>query len=316
MQKQDSSCSCDFPLIRTIPILGEPVRVKNYICARDQGNYQEKPKQIKLQLTILPSKYCNARCPFCIAAPTDDPLQLDPDRLFPLLEQLRDEEIVRGITISGGEPSLDMKLLDRIIHMIFAVFGRDMELTLDINGTGIKQLKTLQDLYLIDAIHISRHHWDDNVNNSIFGIKMPSAQELADTLHSIDCPDLFVLNCLMLRGVVCTSEDIHRYMDFAIEMGAGKVSFITAAPVNPWTAEHRINYDDVLRDEDPQLLFTREYRDFDWCRCRDGVYVSPAGKLIEFYGRRTEAFGCDYCRGLVIGPDASLRVGFDGKILR
>ena len=315
MQKPDCSCSCDFPLTREVTILGTKVQVKNYICARDDGPYRKKPEKVRLQLSILPTGLCNAHCPFCIAAPADDPRKLDPDRLKPVLERLRDEDVVRGVTVTGGEPCLDMPFLDCIIRMVFDVFGPGIQVTLDTNGTGLHRLRELRDLYRIDAIHISRHHWDDEVNNRIFGRTMPTAEELRDAFMRIGCRDLFVLNCVLLKDAVSTPEDVHRYLDFAIGTGAGKAAFITAASVNSWTAEHRVRFDDVLRDDDPQLLFTREYRDFSWCRCRDGVYVSPDGRIIEFYGRLTEAGSCEYCRGFAYGPDNLLRAGFHGAIV-
>ena len=313
MEKRD--CSCSFERSREVTILGKPVRVKNTICARDGGGYRLKPDPAPLQLSILPSRLCDARCPFCIAAPTDDPARIDPDRLLPVLRALQAEGRVRGVSITGGEPCLDMDLLDRVIHMCFDVFGPALEVTLDTNGSGLDQLRSLTDLYRLDTIHISRHHWDDEANDRIFGKKMPTAAQLRDALRDIACPGLFVLNCMLLRDYVATPEDARRYLDFAIEMGAGKVSFITASPVNPWTAANRVRFDSVLRDGDPSLLFTRGYRDFDLCRCRDGVYVSPEGRLMEFYGRQSVSADCGYCRGLVIEPDGTLKAGFGGQVL-
>ena len=308
-------CSYSFERSREVTILGAPVRVKNYLCSRNGGEYRMKPERAPVQLSILPTRLCNARCPFCIAAPTDDPAKIDPDRLEPMLKALAAEGSVRGVTITGGEPCLDMDLLDRILRMCFDAFGGRLEVTLDTNGSGLQALTRLRDLYRINAIHISRHHWDDGINDRIFGRQMPAAAELRDVLHGIACPGLFVLNCMLLKGYVETAEDAHRYMDFAIETGAGKVSFITGSPVNPWIAERVVLFDDVLRDGDPSILFTQEFRDFDLCRCRDGVYVSPRGQLMEFYGRQTCQDQCGYCRGLVIGPDGALRAGFSGEIL-
>ena len=315
MSKPGCPCSSDVPGTREIRVLGTPLRVRGYVCSRDGGPYRPQPEDIRLQLTVVLTRACNAHCPFCIAAPTDDPRRLDPARLKETLVRLKAENLVRGIKITGGEPGLDMPLLDTVIRMIFDLFGDGMEVELDTNGAALSGLTGLRDLYRLTAVHLSRHHWDDAVNDRIFGRPMPSAETLRRTLTEIGCPDLFVLNCLMLRGVVSTPEDARRYMDFAIETGAGKVSFITAAPVNAWTAAQRVEYDEVLREEDPTLLFTRGFRDSAWCRCQDGVYVSPTGRLIEFYGRRTDDRECDYCRGLVYDPDDLLRSGFRGKIL-
>ena len=315
MGTMENDTAAGFPKIREIDLLGTRLRVKGYICALDGGDYRPKPEQVKLQLTILLTRYCDAHCPFCIAAPTTDPARIDPDRLRGMLMRLREADCVRGVSISGGEPLTDPVRLDEVIRLVFEVFGYEMEVTLDTNGSGIHELRRLRDLYRLDTVHISRHHWDDARSGQIFGRKMPSAAELREVIRSIACPDLFVLNCMLLRCGVCTAEDAHRYLDFALETGAGKVSFITATPVNPWTAEQRVSFDEVLKDDDPSLLFTRGYRDFTRCRCRDGVYLSQRGQLIEFYGRCTESGGADYCTGLVIGPDGTLRAGFKGPII-
>ena len=315
METTENNTAAGFPRYREIDLLGTRIRVKGYVCAPEGEAYRPKPEKIKLQLTILLTRYCDAHCPFCIAAPTTDPTRVDPDRLRGTLMRLLEADCVRGISVSGGEPFTDARLLDEIIRLVFEVFGYGMEVTLDTNGSGIRRLQALRDLYRLDTVHISRHHWDDTRSGQIFGRQMPTADELREVIRSVACPDLFVLNCLLLRSGVCTPEDAHRYLDFALELGAGKVAFITASAVNVWTAEHRVSFDEVLRDEDPCLLFTRGYRDFARCRCRDGVYLSPRGRLIEFYGRCTENSGDGYCTGLVIEPDGTLRAGFTGPII-
>lgn len=65
----------------------------------------------------------------------------------------------------------------------------------------------------------------------------------------------------------------------------------------------------------PALLFTRGFQDYTFCRCQDGIYVSPQGRLIEFYGRHSEPGGCEYCRGLVLTPEGALTAGFGGPVL-
>ncbi len=134
-------------------------------------------------------------------------------------------------------------------------------------------------------------------------------------IASVGIRDLFVLNCMLLRGYVETAEDVHRYMDFAIDAGAGKVSFITGTPVNAYVLERRVAFEDVLRRDDPSLLFTRGYRDHACCRCQDGVYVSPGGRLMEFYGRHSEPGRSTYCRGLVLTPQGTITAGYAGPVL-
>ena len=170
-------------------------------------------------------------------------------------------------------------------------------------------------LSYLEALHISRHHYDDEINEKMFGIKVPTKEELSDILHSVHYKELFVLNCMLLKEYIGTTDEVHKFLDFAIEVGAGKVAFMTCTPINDFAKSQTMDYREVLRKEDPSLLFTREFHDFDFCKCQDGVYASETGEIIEFYGRSTNVGKCEYCRGFVYGADNHLRVGFDGEII-
>lgn len=304
------------PALRRLRVLGAEVVAKGYTCARNGGPHQPVEGRVKLQLSILPTNYCPCACPFCIATDTGNPARIDLRRLEGTLVALAGENVVRGISITGGEPFVDVPLLDRLIRMVFGIFGTGMEISLNTNGMGLERLGDIRDLSHVDAVHISRHHWDDGVNRALFGGgPVPDAGVLRRAIASISYPELFVLNCMLLKDGVCTAEDAHRYMDFAIDLGAKKVSFITGAPVNDYVRRQTLDYEAVLRADDPALLMTQRFRDFGWCRCQDGVYCSEDGRLIQFYGRKSDSTGCGYARGLIIGPDGALRAGFGGPPL-
>lgn len=315
MRSTDSFPCSDAPRSKRVAILGKEVALKSYVCSPDGVHYRSKEGRIRLQLSILLTRYCDARCPFCIAKPTDDPRVLDPSALEKTLLLLKKEDCVRGISITGGEPFSQPELLNEAVSMIFRIFGYGMEVTIDTNGAGLRHLPGIRDLRHVDTVHISRHHWLDEENDALFGRPMPSGEELREGIASVGIRDLFVLNCMLLKGYVETREDVHRYLDFAIGTGVPKVSFITGTPVNDFVRQRRVGYEDVLRADDPSLLFTRGFQDYSFCHCQDGIYVSPHGRLIEFYGRHSEPGGCDYCRGLVLTPEGTLTAGFGGAAL-
>ena len=290
-----SACSEDFERTRVIELLGKPLRLRAYGCAPTGGDYVIPEGPLKVQLTLMPTTYCPAACPFCIAAPHDrrDAMDLRPlEALLP-----------------------DVARLDRIVSMVFDVFGHDMEITLDTNGMGLHHLQEIRELPHVDTVHISRHHYDDEANFRIFGTRaVPTAAALRRAIGGISYKDLFVMNCMLMKDHIGTPEAVRRYLDFAAGLGAGKVAFITATPVNGFARAQAVRFDDVISRDDPSMLFTRGFHDFEWCRCQDGVYCSGNG-LIEFYGRSTDARACDYCRGLVFGPDNRLRSGFGGAVI-
>ena len=115
MPNTNSCLSCD-QLVKTksITVLGKPLTVKNYICSADGIHYQQKPEDVQLQLTICPTSFCDAACPFCIAKNIKQKQFVDLKKLESCLKRLHGENIVRGISFSGGEPFTDVKLLNEI----------------------------------------------------------------------------------------------------------------------------------------------------------------------------------------------------------
>ncbi len=300
---------------RTVTVFGKELKVKNYICSSDGINYVQKPKTLQLQLSICPTSFCEASCPFCIATNTQLKHFLDIHKLEECLKRLQAENLVRGISFTGGEPFTDMKLLNDSINLIYKIFGTDMEISITTNGANLHRMHEIEMLSYLDALHISRHHYDDRINECLFGVPVPTKEKLSEILHSVKYKDLFVMNCMLLKDYIGTQVEVHKFLDFAIDIGAGKVAFMTCAPINDFAKVQTMDYTEVLRSDDPSLLFTRGFQDFSFCKCQDGVYVSEEGEIIEFYGRSTNVSTCDYCRGFVYGADNHLRSGFTGEVI-
>ena len=302
---------------REINILGKPITVKNYICSADGINYKEKPENIKLQLFVNMLTFCPANCRFCVAKNTKQDKKIDIDKFKSVMKLLKAEDRIRGIKITGGEPFYDIELLNEVISAIYDIFGYQMEVAISTNGTGLENLKKIKDLEHIETIHLSRHHYDDNVNRELFGnIKnIPDKKLLKDIIGSVSYKDIFVLNCILLKDYINSPEEAHKFMDFAIDIGAPKVGFMTCSPVNGYAKEQSIPYEAVIKEDDPALLFTRGFFDYDYCHCSDGVYSSEDGRIVEFYGKSTKMEDYAYCRGLVYDADDHLKDGFGGNII-
>ncbi len=302
---------------REINILGKPITVKNYICSADGINYKEKPENIKLQLFVNMLTFCPANCRFCVAKNTKQQKKIDIDKFKSVMKLLKAEDRIRGIKITGGEPFYDIDLLNEVISAIYDIFGYETEVAISTNGTGLENLKKIKDLEHIETIHLSRHHYDDNVNRELFGnIKnIPDKKLLKDIIGSVSYKDIFVLNCILLKDYINSPEEAHKFMDFAIDIGAPKVGFMTCSQVNGYAKEQSIPYEAVIKEDDPALLFTRGFFDYDYCHCSDGVYSSEDGRIVEFYGKSTKMEDYAYCRGLVYDADDHLKDGFGGNII-
>ena len=101
-----------------ISLFGKKIIVKNYLCAKNGCPYKQKPEPLELQLSIVPTFYCGARCSFCSAAASAGNRSfLDIKKLEKVLRELDSKKVIRGISITGGEPFTDINLLNEIIEM-------------------------------------------------------------------------------------------------------------------------------------------------------------------------------------------------------
>lgn len=317
MPNTDLCLSCENgQRTKTVNILGKPVTVKSYICSADGVNYPQKPDNIRLQLSVCPTSFCPGNCPFCIAGGTASKQKIDLNKFEKVMRLLKQEDRVRGVKITGGEPFYDVALLNETVEILYGVFGLELEVSVSTNGIWLDRLHEIKKLRYIDAIHISRHHYDDEINRALFGgAPVPSGEKLKEIIDTVSFKDIFVINCMLLKDYINSKEEAHRFLDFAISIGAPKVGFMICTPINEFAKAQTIPYDTVLRDDDPALLFTRGFYDYEYCSCRDGVYASDDGSIIEFYGRSTNTNTYAYSRGLVYDADDHLRDGFGGNII-
>ncbi len=311
-----SRCCNNAELFRDIPVFGATVRVKDYICSADGVHYQKKAEPGRLQLSVNIGAYCPCACPFCIAKHTKTKRHIDIDRFAEVLSGLQAQHMIRGVKITGGEPFYDVELLSDAIALIYEICGADAEVSVSTNGMYLDKMHRIRDLAKLEALHVSRHHYDDERNRALFGGgEALSGAALKEILHTVSYRDLFVLNCMLLKEGVSTPAQAHRMLDFAAETGAPKVGFFECAPANAYCRAQFVGFEDVLRADDPQLLFTRGFFDYGWCRCKDGVYLAPTGELIEFYGRTTAPYTPAYSRGLVYDTDDHLYDGYGGRLI-
>ena len=331
MLNTDCCQSCEKNRVKEIDILGKTLKVKNYICSSDGINYKEKPEHVKLQLFVNMLSFCPAACRFCVAGDTAKDKRIDIDKFARTMKLLKQEDRVRGVKITGGEPFYDIGLLNETVSVLYETFGYDMEVAVSTNGIGLEDLHKIKDLEHIEAIHISRHHYDDGINKDIFGSKkfwfeqgskmeskgagIPDSACLRKIIESVPFKDIFVFNCMLLKDYINTPGEAHKFMDYAIELGVPKVGFVTCSPVNGYAAEQSIPYESVIKEDDPALLFTRGFFDHEYCHCSDGVYVAEDGRIVQFYGRSTKMEKYSYCRGLVYDVDNHLKDGFGGDIV-
>ncbi len=116
------------------------------IAGLEKISLQDYPDHISC---IIFTQGCNLRCPFCqnsTLIPFDNNSLIDEKEIFDYLS-LR-KSIINGVTISGGEPTLQNDLKEFILKS--KKLGLDIKL--DTNGTNYDLLKELIEENLVDYV--------------------------------------------------------------------------------------------------------------------------------------------------------------------
>ena len=298
---------------RYYDFFGKTYKTRNSFCAKDGEDYEQMPEKLRLPLTLCPVSYCDAACRFCIAKNTGKREKIDLKKLEYTLEKLKAEDAVSKIFIKGGEPFYDIELLDNVLKMIFDIFGNSLYVSITTNGNNLKSIHQIRTLEHINKIHISRHHYDDEVNNFIFGRNMISSEDIRKTAMSLPDENMLVYNCMLLKDFINSAKKAHRFMDFAIETHIKKVAYMSCAPINEYAKKQFIHFSEVFKKDDDNILFTNGFCDYSYCRCISGIYLSKNAQSEAFYARYTNTDGCDYLRGFVYETDNVLRSDFSGE---
>ncbi|MDD4335259.1 MAG: anaerobic ribonucleoside-triphosphate reductase activating protein [Desulfotomaculaceae bacterium] len=112
---------------------------------------------------VIFAQGCRHRCIGCHNPDTWEPLGGIPVEIADLLEQIKNEKLIKGVTFSGGEPFLQAGPLARLGRQVKA-WGLDLItytgytweklLTLQLEDQGIKELLLVSD-YVVDGPFIT-----------------------------------------------------------------------------------------------------------------------------------------------------------------
>lgn len=165
--------------------------------------------------TIVVPGGCDAKCKFCFWEYTE-PCTDYLEKLRVVLETLPDD--FQQLSISGGEPTLSTYLED-----ILELLTRDRwpKVVLTTNGSRLEDYIEL--LSPVKHVNISRHHYLENVNRSIFNSStVPSNSEIKELCDAMNHLGIDVtLNAVITEQLT----NVRQFIQFAKEINASAVSF-------------------------------------------------------------------------------------------
>jgi MoaA/NifB/PqqE/SkfB family radical SAM enzyme len=203
-----------------LTIFNTKVNLRPYVCSPNGGIACQRSK---VNLYIYASGTCPSKCSFCPGFNSTKPI--DFEKLKKTLQELREKDVINRIGITGGEPMINPGQLDTILGIIKEVCGFKYHVSINTSGINLNRILNLDNAVLIKDVHLSRHAVNDDSNNKIFGIKTPSIINIKDQVKKK--PGLLSLSCNLIRGEVDCPKSLKEYLDFAIDVGAAHVGFVS-----------------------------------------------------------------------------------------
>jgi len=289
--------------MQKITLFDKEIKVKDYDCSFNKNVFNPKP--VNLNLYVQVTDVCNAKCQFC-----DKPGCKDNDFDYDKFEYVFKEVYQRGITnyvsLTGGEPFLNLLKLDRILNIIYKI-APDIAIEVNTNGYNLNAAKNLN----IYELHISRHHYDDYKNSSVFKTSVPSLESLKSFSKQFKGKQI-IFNCVLQKGLIDNIDELKLYLDRVSLTGIEKVNFIGMMPLTD-------NYSQLYVDPTPMIQELMSMTnagllyDKNICECLNSMYISSYGIPIIVNIKNNKKHICNYTRQLVYTANNKLISGFGGQ---
>ncbi len=294
-----------------IELFNEKILLKNYSCLKDE-NIEVKPR---LKLTIKVTDSCNCSCLFCSNSNMKDFGKLEFNKLEEVIRKLQETGMLYRISITGGEPMLFPNEVNRIINLIHSI-DEKIEIGITTNGMNLREFVEFDNVQNIEGIHISRHHYDDQINQSIFKNNSIAKSEDIKYLQSNLEDKLIVnINTVLMKGYIDDLKKLKMMCEYVNSLGVKRIGAISLLKLNDYAREHFIDFNDIFKEKDSSFLIGRHLYNHNLCECIDGIYSTEDSNIIEFYSRVVSEEKCPYVTQLVYTTDNKLKTGFNGKVI-
>ncbi|MCK9417183.1 radical SAM protein [Candidatus Dojkabacteria bacterium] len=289
-------------------IFGEEVRLRTHYC----GLFSEAGKAVENPYVNLFVRFkgCNAKCLFCEYA--DTAKNFNFDKYKQVLEELKKVIHIQRINFTGGEPTLQFDNFKKAVSI-----ANDLDLSSGfvLNTNGYQLERVLQDDLLsarIDAISLSRHHYDDDLNNKILGFTALSSDKLKELQNKLENKNLIQLSCNLIKNYIDNPEDIYKFLEYTSELGIKQVGLVSLMPINEFCENNFIDIKGMnLINNKFNLIKERYYKDA--CYCKNYYYIpNNPENLVKFYYKNTSK---PMDIEILVFDGENLRINFDGKII-
>lgn len=295
-----------------IELFGKQVKLKTHNC--HLFDQEAQPVAEPYLNLYVRTKFCNAKCRFCTYA--DDASKFNKERYKAVLKEITSKIKIRKLAVSGGEPTLYWDNFEYITYVGREFIGPEAELSMNTDGFRWEKLWSDPIMKEYNYIQLSRHHYNDELNNQIFQTDTPTSQQIKWAAELQTHPHQFQFRCNLIKGFIDSKEEVFKYLDWSNDLGVNDVGLVSLMPVNDYSKENFIYFHIKELIGDNFFLTKKWERHGGGCQCFNYVYTPSEDKFrrpIRVYHKNT--FKPSDINETVVFDGYNLRVGFDGPII-
>lgn len=257
-------------------LFNKEINLKNYSCTRTKGCYQNMHPIINLYIQTTPA--CNGHCNFCDTR--NHSQEFDFDLLRYVINVMKENYILGKIAIAGGEPLLKMDRVEKILEICQGNY-----LTLNTNAFSKERLKSVYPY--IKEVDISKHHYLNEENDKIMGLKTVSMEEL----YKADLVSKTSINCIFQKGGLSSKEDAIQMIETLGKNNIKNLKLISLLPLTEDAKKNFISLTPLMTEFESSMNDGYLY-DKEMCQCFRFITVTDSANIVQTTIRET--FNDDY----------------------
>ena len=297
-----------------VEVFGKVLDLKDYCCSTVKSKTPPEAEPA-LRLYIKVTDACNANCAFCCNENCKDNGVIDLIKLEYVIRYLYENHLLHGVSLTGGEPMLKPDTVQSILNIVYSI-DPNIEVQISTNGVNLRLLSEFDNVNNLESIHISRHHYDERINQEIFrSSKVATESDIMFLQDALKDKKIININTLVMKGYIDSLKEIKAMLNHVGRMGVYKDGFVSLMKCNEYARDKFINFNEIFRNLDESFFLSHHFYSGNYCECVDGVYVTDEAKLVEFYARMVkECADCEQkVMQLVYTSDNKVLSGFSGK---
>jgi len=298
---------------RVVEIKGKDVQVSCLGCTNSKWRKQEIYGDSQYILYLYATSLCNAHCNFCSEKNYNRvEKKFESKKLAEDLRELKEKDLLNKISITGGEPFLYVEKLNEIVNTVFDTIP-DANVSITTNGSFLDRIYQLEKLEKLSSIHVSRHHYSQEINDAIFGVSTATGQKLYD-LNKYLKEGVLSLNCCLVKDNIDDYDDMMNYINVMNDQtGIDKIGFINLMGDSEYCRENRVDFSKIIykimSSEDSRVV--NRYFHNTYCDCMTWLQKTESGGVVEAYWWEILESNSVVGKQFIYNTDNHLQVNFN-----